>query len=110
MKILLFLGAAAIAIAQTSGKPENGRLLFIKDGCFECHGYAGQGGVAGPRIAATPLNAQALMRYVRRPFGAMPAFTQKVLPDPELADIYAYLKSLPPAKPAKDIPLLKQLQ
>ncbi len=110
MKTLLFLGAAALVFAQTPGKPENGKLLYVKDGCFECHGYAGQGGVAGARIAATPLSAQALIRYVRRPFGAMPAFTQKVLPDPELADIYAYLKSLPPAKPAKDIPLLKQLQ
>jgi len=110
MKILWLVGAAALVLAQTAGNPENGGRLYVKDGCFECHGYAGQGGSAGPRIAATPLNAQTLIRYVRRPFGAMPAFTQKVLPDPELADIYAYLKSLPPAKSAKDIPLLKQLQ
>ena len=110
MKVLLFIGAVALVFGQTAGNPENGRRLYVKDGCFECHGYAGQGGVAGPRIAATSLNVQALIRYVRRPFGAMPAFTQKVLPDPELADIYAYLKSLPSAKPTKDIPLLKQLQ
>ena len=53
---------------------------------------------------------QALIRYVRRPFGGMPAFTAKVLSDQELTDIYAYLKSFPPAKPAKDIPLLRQIQ
>lgn len=106
MRLALIL-FAAVALAQS---PENGKILFVKDGCYECHGYAGQGGRDGPRIAATPLNQQALMRYVRRPFGAMPAFTQKVLPDRALADIYAYLKSFPAAKPAKEIPLLKQLQ
>lgn len=110
MRIGLAVIIVAFAVAQTPGNPQNGKLLYVKNGCFECHGYAGQGGVAGPRIAATPLNAQALVRYVRQPFGAMPAYTQKVLPDPELADIYAYLKSLPPAKAAKDIPLLRQLQ
>ena len=67
----------------------------------------GQGGRDGARIADTRSRAsQALTRYVRRPLGAMPAFTEKVLPDQELDDIYAYLKSIPPAKPAKDIPLL----
>ena len=54
--------------------------------------------------------AWALTRYVRRPLGSMPAFTEKVLPDPELRDIYAYLKSIPAAKPAKDIPLLNQIE
>ena len=71
---------------------------------------AAQGGRDGPRLAATALNAQALIRYVRRPFGAMPAFTEKILSDQELTDIYAYLKSLPAAKAAKDIPLLDQIK
>ena len=80
--------------------------MFEKDGCYECHGYAGQGGRDGARLAATSMPAPAFVRYVRRPSGAMPAFTQKVLSDQELADIYAYLKSMPAAKPASDIPLL----
>jgi mono/diheme cytochrome c family protein len=110
MKLFCAILILTAALAQTPGNPENGKRLYNQDGCYECHGYAGQGGRDGPRIAATPLSAQALTRYVRKPFGAMPAFTQKVLADRDLADIYAYLKSFPPAKPAKEIPLLKQLQ
>jgi hypothetical protein len=40
----------------------------------------------------------------------MPAYTEKVATDQELTDIHAYLKTLPAAKPVKDIPLLDQLR
>jgi|SRR5436190_5201437 len=96
------------ALAQpTTGDVENGRRVFVKDGCYECHGFAGQGGRDGARLAQTSMPAPSFVRYVRRPAGAMPAFTQKVLSDQELADIYAFLKSLPAAKPGAEIPLLK---
>jgi mono/diheme cytochrome c family protein len=36
----------------------------------------------------------------------MPAFSDKVLPDAELADIYAYLTSLPSGRGAAEISLL----
>src|SRR5438874_63357 len=98
------------AQAPSKGDAENGRRLFEKDGCYECHGHAGQGGKDGPRIAATPLSAQTFVRYVRRPSGAMPAYTPKVLSDEELTDIHAYLKAFPAPKPAKDIQLLNQLR
>jgi mono/diheme cytochrome c family protein len=107
MKTLFLLLAAGYCL---SAQDSNGKRLFEKDGCYQCHGYAAQGGRDGPRLAATSLSLQALIRYVRRPFGGMPAFTAKVLSDQELTDIYAYLKSFPPAKPAKDIPLLRQIQ
>jgi mono/diheme cytochrome c family protein len=111
MRYFLPLILAAAAFAQApAGSAERGKQLFEKDGCYECHGHMGQGGRDGPRIAATHLSVQALTRYVRRPLGSMPAFTEKVLPDPELRDIYAYLKSIPAAKPAKDIPLLNQIE
>ena len=110
MKYLLPLALASVALAQPpAGNADRGKQLFEKDGCYECHGHAGQGGRDGPRLAATALSLQALTRYIRRPLGSMPAFTEKVLPDPEVRDIYAYLKSIPPAKPAKDIPLLNQI-
>ena len=110
----LLIGAA-VARAQgpataNAANAANGRRLFEKDGCFQCHGYVGQGGRDGARLAATAMNAQSFTRYVRRPFGAMPAFTAKVLPDEELADIYAYLKSLPAAAAAKDIPALSRVR
>jgi len=117
MKRLFLLAFVAVAAAQVpnatqaaSGNAEKGKQLFEKDGCYECHGYAAQGGRDGPRLAATALSLQALIRYVRRPFGAMPAFTGKVLSDRELTDIYAYLKAFPKAKSAKDIPVLNQMR
>jgi mono/diheme cytochrome c family protein len=113
MKTICLLAAmigTAIAYAQSSGNAENGKRLFLRDGCWECHGYAGQGGRDGARIASTALNAQALIRYVRRPAGAMPAYIDKIVSDQELTDIWTYLKTLPGPKPVKDIPLLNALK
>jgi ubiquinol-cytochrome c reductase cytochrome c subunit len=62
--------------------------------------------VAGPRIAPNPIPLPALTRYVRQPGGQMPPYTDKVVSDAELADIHAYLQSLPQPRPARDIPLL----
>src|SRR5215467_9970773 len=95
--------------AQTNGNAENGKRLFMKKNCYYCHGTAGQGGRDGARIAQTSLAVPAQIRYVRRPTGRMPAYTEKILSDQEVTDIAAYLKGVPPAKTAKDIPLLKQI-
>ena len=112
-KILLtvLMTLPIVAAAQSpAGNADNGKKLFMKENCYCCHGTAGQGGRDGARIAQTALNLQGLMRYVRRPTGGMPAFTEKILSDRELTDIYAYLKSLPAAKAPKDIPLLQQIR
>jgi len=113
--ILLFLTAIVIVAAQQSdsapeGDAATGKILFTRVGCYQCHGYAGQGGRAGARIVPTPLKARDLIRYVRRPAGEMPAYTEKVVSDQELKDIYAYLKSFPPPKQVKDILLLNRLK
>ena len=113
MKILatLFFATALTAAAQPNGgDPAKGKALFTKIGCFQCHGYAGQGGRAGARIVPMPFQAQDMIRYVRRPPGEMPAYTGKVASDEELRDIWAYLKSFPPAKSAKEIPLLNKIK
>jgi mono/diheme cytochrome c family protein len=115
MRLLILVLMASSYIptgaAQTAnGNLENGKRLFRRDGCWQCHGYAGQGGRAGARIAATVLSAPALIRYVRRPTGEMPAYSEKVVSDQELTDVWAYLKSMTPPKPAKDIPLLRDIK
>lgn len=111
---LIFISALlpilAAAQSTSSGNVDNGKHLFQSKGCWECHGFAGQGGRDGARIGATSLTLQGVIRYVRKPAGAMPAFTDKVITDQELTDIYAYLKSLPPVKAAKDVPLLNELK
>jgi mono/diheme cytochrome c family protein len=112
MKLLLLgtLTAAALLAQTPAGDAANGKKLFLRDGCYECHGYAGQGGAAGARIADIGLNAKGLIAYVRAPAGQMPAYKEQVISDQELTDVWAYLQSLPKAKPAKDIPLLNSLK
>ena len=110
--LLVLIAAPVLAAPQTApaGNAEKGKQLFMKQNCYYCHGTAGQGGRDGARIAQTSLNLQGVIRYVRKPTGAMPAFTEKILSDQELTDIYAYLKSLPAAKQPNDIPLLDQIK
>jgi mono/diheme cytochrome c family protein len=103
-----------ILAAQTSpggdaGTINNGKRLYMEKNCYYCHGTAGQGGRDGVRLANTALNADGLIRYVRKPTNAMPAYTEKLISDQELRDILAFLKSLPAAKAPKDIPLLNQI-
>jgi mono/diheme cytochrome c family protein len=86
---------------------KRGRKLFASDGCYECHGRAAQGGI-GPRLGPDPLPLAFIEKYVRHPTGQMPPYTAKTVSDQDLADIYAFLKSLPESPKAKDIPLLDE--
>jgi mono/diheme cytochrome c family protein len=112
MFLIAVLAFPAVGAAQTapSGNAENGKRLFMKQNCYYCHGTSGQGGRDGARIAQTALNVQGVIRYVRKPTGGMPAYTEKIISDQELTDIVAYLKSLPTAKAPKDVPLLEQIK
>jgi ubiquinol-cytochrome c reductase cytochrome c subunit len=102
---LLVLLLPCVAVGQNA---ENGRKLYEKFGCYTCHGHLGQGSAAGARLAPRTIPAAALIAYVRRPAGSMPPYTAKVIPDAELSDIRAYLASIPPPPPLKEIPLLNQ--
>jgi mono/diheme cytochrome c family protein len=84
---------AAPGQAVAEGNAARGKQLFEKKTCYYCHGSAAQGGRDGARIAVTAMSAPAFIRYVRKPGGAMPAFTEKILSDQELTDIYVHLKS-----------------
>jgi mono/diheme cytochrome c family protein len=106
--VSLFLAALAAAQTPAGGNADNGKRLFVKLGCYTCHGYQGQGGGAGAKLAPRPIAAAALIAYARRPSGSMPPFTSKVASDAELADIRAYLASVAEPPPVKNIPLLNQ--
>jgi ubiquinol-cytochrome c reductase cytochrome c subunit len=108
MKILLLFAAITSALFAQEGNAENGKKLFSKFGCYECHGYQGQGGGAGAKLAPQPVTTARLIAYVRHPSGSMPPYTAKVASDTELADIRAYLASVPAPPPVKNIPLLNQ--
>jgi mono/diheme cytochrome c family protein len=108
LQTLLFasLAVGSLCVAQSSGNSANGKRLFIKNGCANCHGTDGQGG-AGARLAPNPLAVAALIAYVRKPRGSMPPYTNQ-LTDAELTDIRAYLATVPAPPAVKDIPLLNQ--
>jgi len=106
--VLFALPLVALAQTAPAGNADKGKQTFMKQNCYYCHGTVGQGSRDGARIYNTALNADGLIRYVRKPAGAMPAFTEKLMSDQDLRDVYAYLKSLPAPKAPKDIPLLEQ--
>ena len=105
--ILMAMAAPAQAQNAPAGSAERGYPIYIQQMCHNCHGTAGQGGgVAGPRIAPNPFAWGAFARQVRAPRQAMVPYSSRVLPDQDLADVYAYIVSIKPGPAAKDIPLL----
>jgi mono/diheme cytochrome c family protein len=92
-------GPAPAAATEPARTLENGKKLYEKYGCSDCHGLLGQGApTSGPRIAPNPLALAGFIRAVRAPRLQMPPYSAKVMPDQELADVRAYLSSVP--KPA----------
>lgn len=85
--------------------PEHGKQLYVKNGCFECHGYAGQGGqVRTTRLAGTKMTPDAFLVFVRNPPpGEMPPYSMKVITNEDLADIWSYIKTFPASRSWKEI-------
>ena len=117
MVVLLVTGSAALAQSPSPPKPSpgnvaNGKQLFTKMACYYCHGTEGQGSLAGvgPRVALVSRSYESFARYVRQPSGRMTSYSEKILSDAELTDMYAFLRSLPPVRPITEIPLLEQLR
>ncbi len=108
--VVLACIAPASCNAQTRGAAQNEphRAVFVKYGCYECHGYEGQGAETGPRLAPDPLPREAFMYYVRHPARRMPPYAPSVLPDEDLEKIYQYLLSRADAPAVESIPLLSQ--
>jgi mono/diheme cytochrome c family protein len=106
--ILSGLIAASAAFAQDTprGNAANGKKLFETIGCYECHGYAGQGGGAGPKLIDPPA-FPAYIVQLRTPRQAMPPYTEKVLTNQQAADIYAHIQTFPKPPNAATIPQLQ---
>ncbi|SRR5579883_315351 len=105
--ILAGLLAAAALPAQNSNAA-NGKRLFEANACYECHGWRGQGGLNGPRLAQTRLTLQGFRGILRNPPPSnMPPYRAAVLTDQEVADLFAYVQSFPAPEPVDKIPLLK---
>ena len=104
--VTMAAGLLAAPLAAAAGSAERGKLAYVKHGCWQCHGFMGQGGVTGPKLAPNPMPPEALSAFVRNTNGAMPPYQKAILSDEDLADIHAYLLSIPKAPDYKSIPLL----
>jgi mono/diheme cytochrome c family protein len=108
----LFAGAFGTALAQDaapSGDAAKGKRIFLADGCFTCHGRSGQGGAyngPAPILAHTMLPYDGFKGQIRNPANDMPAFSDALLSDQDIADVYAFVQTLPGAGSAKDHPIL----
>jgi mono/diheme cytochrome c family protein len=106
MAILPVAGVHAQAQTPPIGNVANGKKIYVTYGCYQCHGYEGQGG-AGARLAPKPIAFALFSRYVRKPTQQMPPYTAKVVTEQEMADIYAFLLTIPAPPDANSTPLLK---
>jgi mono/diheme cytochrome c family protein len=109
--VTLSAGAFVIALAQDvpRGDAGNGRRIYLAVGCFTCHGRSGQGGAytgPAPILARTALPFEGFKALIRDPSNNMPAYSDVVLSDQDIADVYAFLESLPGPRSPKDISIL----
>ncbi|MSP93637.1 MAG: c-type cytochrome [Alphaproteobacteria bacterium] len=108
---LLAVASGAVLAAQASGDVAKGRQVYVEKGCAYCHGTVGQGGggrLGGLRLANMGIALPAFTEQLRHPRDEMPPYVESVLPDREVADIFAYIGSLPPPQPASSIPILNR--
>jgi len=94
------------AASAPAGKAENGKTIYMKIGCWECHGRDAQSG--RPALGPPVLPFTAFINQLRNPREDMPPYTARVLSDADIADIYAFVQTLPQPAKADSIPLLKQ--
>jgi mono/diheme cytochrome c family protein len=107
------LCASGFTIAQAQDAPQgdaaNGKRIYLADGCFTCHGRSGQGGAyngPAPILAHTALPFDGFKGELRDPANDMPAYSDAVLSDKDIADICAFVELLPGPRSSKDISIL----
>jgi mono/diheme cytochrome c family protein len=103
------IGVSARAQDTSAGDVAEGKLLYLADGCFLCHGRAGQGGALNgpaPVLANTQLPFEGFVGQLREPINDMPPYGEQIISEMQIADIYAFVQSLPGPRPIKDVPIL----
>jgi mono/diheme cytochrome c family protein len=105
--VALFGLLTGVAAAQDA--LERGQKNFMRVGCYQCHGSNGQGNDAGPALTPNTLPAIGIASFIRFGAGRMPVYPEEVLSDSEIADIVAFLESVPPPPPADSIEILRNL-
>ena len=104
---------ASLPVARAQDAPPgdagNGKRVYLATGCFTCHGRVGQGGAyngPAPALARTAVPFEGFKMQVRSPSKDMPAYSEPVMSDKEIADIYAFMQSLSGPRDPKGIAIL----
>jgi len=95
-----------VSPGPATGDAKRGKDLFDNTlRCYACHGFDAQTG--SPRLVPMARSQEAFLAYVRKPgTPGMPSFAD--VPERDLADVYAYIRTIPrAASPVETIPLLK---
>ncbi len=108
--VALMLAAGWASAQDATPSATRGQETYMRVGCYQCHGTNGQGNDAGPALTPKTLPAVAMAAFVRLNPGRMPVYPQEVLSDAEIADIVAFLQSVPPPPDADSIDLLRDLK
>ena len=102
-------GQAQDSAVNLTGNAERGKTLFTAAfKCASCHGTTGESG--SPRLVPMRRTQADFIRFVQKPTAnAMPAFGDQ--PAQALADVYAYIKSIPERTPppVQSIPALNDV-
>ena len=83
----------------------------MTNGCSYCHGTAGQGGggrTGGLRLAQMGIGLPAFLNQLRHPANEMPPYVESAMSDADVANIHAFVASLPPPPDVKSIPILNK--
>jgi mono/diheme cytochrome c family protein len=104
----LVCSAAGLHAQETTGDADRGRTLF--NGvykCYACHGFDAQTGAR--RLKPMNYTEEGFTTFVQNsPLQQMPRYPDAS--DAQLADIYAYILSIPVDAPdVGDIPLLEEI-
>lgn len=117
-KVFLLAGISLAFVNGASAQNDlteatEGQVLYEDFGCFQCHGFEGQGSQASPpvpQIAPTQYPLDAFSVFVRTPPRIMPAYSPTELSDTQLQAIYEYMRSIPEPPTVDEIPLLRNLR
>jgi ubiquinol-cytochrome c reductase cytochrome c subunit len=119
MHMVCVLAPAALAVslafgvgAAVAADAAKGKAAYMTFGCWQCHGTEGQGSAItsqGKVLAPDPMPLETFVAFVRSTNRAMPPYSEQVLSNEDLADMHAYLSTIPKGKDYKTIPLLEQM-
>ena len=86
---------------RAAADPLRGAELYVANGCQVCHGEVGEG-IVGPTIARTGLDIQGVISQYRQPRGIMQEFSAEDVSVADIADVWAWLQTLPAVDPLID--------